>query len=99
MPLPGTEEVLYGSIDSFVFCFEPVVRCFHYTGKNNYQLLCKFDYLTVGMLNEGPAIRLDEKLKFGKTYRSETYDNDVLTYKDDYLRNEFEIADLEVYIV
>lgn len=51
------------------------------------------------MLNEGPAIRLDEQLKFGKTYRSETYDNDVLTYKDDYLRNEFEIADLEVYIV
>lgn len=51
------------------------------------------------MEGEGPAIRLDELLKFGKTYRSETYDNEVLTYRDDYLRNEFEILDMEAYIV
>lgn len=61
--------------------------------------MCRFDYLTVGMEGEGPAIRLDELLKFGKTYRSETYDNDVLTYRDGYLRYEFEILDMEAYIL
>ena len=55
-------------------------------------MLADFDYLAIGMEEEGPALRLDDKLKNGKSYRSLTYENDLLTCKiEGFKRNEFEV--------
>lgn len=57
------------------------------------QMLADVHYLAFGMGGEGPALRLDEQFKNGKSYNSLTYANDLLTCKpeDDFRRHEFEV--------
>ena len=61
-------------------------------------MLADSNYLAIGMGGEGPALRVDETLNQGRTYRSETYENDALTGEESLLQNEFEVQDFEAYI-
>lgn len=93
VPEPTSKSVFQGSLDSFVFCLYPDVKHFKFTGANEMQMLADINYLAIGMGGEGPALRLDEKLQYGKSYRSLTYENEILTCKaeDDFKKNEFEV--------
>ena len=57
--------------------------------------------MTVGAQGDGPSIRIDETLKHGKSYKSKTFNNEVLTYKPEgeFKREEFDIENIEVYIL
>jgi len=37
------------------------------------------DYLAIGSGDKGPALRIDETLKVGRSYQSETFQNEPLT--------------------
>lgn len=70
MPIETTLNEFQGSLDSFVFSLHPQVKCFKATGNNDFQMLADSSYLAIGMGGEGPALRVDETLNQGRTYRS-----------------------------
>lgn len=98
IPVSTSKNVFQGMVNCMVFCLHPKVRCYGYTGENEFQMLADLDYLAIGMGGEGPAIRIDEKLQYGKSYRSETYNNNVLTCKKGAMGHDFEVQDLEAYL-
>ena len=56
--------------------------------------------MTVGANGEGPALRLDDKLQTGRSYHSETFDNDLLTQETEgAFKDTFTVQDLEVFII
>jgi len=82
MPVPTSKNVFQGGSDAFVFSLAPTIKQFRYTAENDFQMLADLNYLAIGMGGDGPALRVDMELKTGRSYRSLTYDNDVLTGKD-----------------
>ena len=63
-------------------------------------MLCEPTYLTIGANGQGPAIRFDEKLETGRSYSSETFQNDILTLETEgAFKDTFKIDELEVYII
>ncbi len=44
-----------------------------FANKNNNVALFAVDYFAIGMENKGPALRVDEQLKVGRSYASETF--------------------------
>lgn len=63
-------------------------------------MLCEPDYMTVGSNGDGPAIRFDDKLDTGRSYHSETFDNELLTLETvGAFKDTFNIDELEVFII
>ena len=76
------------------------MNCFKSTGENERFMLCEPTYLTIGANGQGPAIRFDEKLETGRSYCSETFQNDILTLETEgAFKDTFRIDELEVYII
>ena len=70
------------------------------TGENDYVMLCQPDYFNIGAQGDGPAIHLDKTFKSCSTYKSLTFKNDIITgRKDGRFINDFEIQDLELFII
>uniref|UniRef100_A0A7S1PIT7 Rab-GAP TBC domain-containing protein n=1 Tax=Percolomonas cosmopolitus TaxID=63605 RepID=A0A7S1PIT7_9EUKA len=67
-----------GTTDTFVFSLYPVEAAHKWTRKNDFFVLGRNDSLSFGGAGEGPALRVDDTLNEGVTYRSETFDNDPL---------------------
>jgi len=57
--------------------------------------------MTVGANNEGPALRLDDKLETGRSYLSQTFGNDkYLTLETQgAFKDTFKIEEVEVFII
>ena len=70
------------------------------TGKNDYHMLCQPDYLNIGAQGDGPALNLDDTLKNCYSYKSLTFNNEILTGRTTgrYV-NKFQIQDLELFVV
>jgi len=71
--IPVCSSKFQSSGESFVFTLHPEVNKYPFTGKNNYVSLFAMDYFTIGTGNDGPALRVDELLKIGRSYASETF--------------------------
>ena len=70
------------------------------TGDNDYFMLCQPDYLNIGAQGDGPALHIDSTFKDCATYKSLTFDNEILTGRTEgRFLNSFEIQDLELFIV
>ena len=70
------------------------------TGENDYFMLCQPDYLNIGAQGDGPALHLDSTFKHCSTYKSLTFNNPILTGRTEGPHlNDFEIMDLELFIV
>ena len=54
---------------------------------------------SAGDKGQGPAIRLDERLEKGKSYQSETFMNSLLTEKTGFKGEEFEVDDIELFLL
>lgn len=77
--MPICSSKFQGSGDSFVFTLHPEVNKYPFSSKNNQIALFAMDYFLIGMGDKGPALRVDEQLKIGRSYKSETFQNDPLT--------------------
>lgn len=65
-------------------------------------MLCEYDYMCLGIKGDdgdGPALRFDDTLKVGRSYKSETFANQILTSKEGPLASDFEILEFEFYII
>jgi len=71
------------------------------SGKNDYVMICERDRLDIGFENEGPAIHLDGNLQRCGTYRSLTFENELLHGRkgDSALINDFTVQELEFFII
>ena len=67
------------------------------SGNNEYQMLADLNYLAIGMGGDGPALRVDETLSTGRSYKCLAYENENLMGKGN-LKNEFEVQDFEAFI-
>jgi len=98
MPLSNSRNTFQGSFESFVFSLEPEVASYKSTGNNEYHMLADLNYLAIGMGGDGPALRVDETLSTGWSYKCVTYDNQVLIDVADKFKNEFQVQDFEAFI-
>jgi len=91
-----TQDHYYGSGESFLFSLTPNEKLFRWCPDANqcYIRVTSKD-VAFGGGKDGDALRLDEELLHGQSYRSETYNNDPLHCSDD---PEFECAAVQVYV-
>ena len=65
-------------------------------------MLCERTKLSIGFENEGPALHLDEKFERCSTYRSLTFENELLHGRSSETTgypNAFTVQDLEFYLI
>ena len=63
-------------------------------------MLCMPESLSIGAQGEGPAIQIDETFKFCNTYKSATFNNELLTGRTEgRFLNRFEVTELEMFII
>ena len=56
--------------------------------------------MSIGAQGDGPAIQLDERFKDCASYKSLTFNNEILTGRTEgRFINDFEVQELEVYII
>lgn len=96
MPTCRSSIQFVGTPDSFVFTLHPMVNKYPSTHKNSQIALFAADYFTIGMEGGGPALRIDDKLKIGRTYQSDTFDNEPLTQTEGSTANDFKIIKFEI---
>eukprot|EP00656_Telonema_subtile_P014860 TRINITY_DN17692_c0_g1_i4.p1 TRINITY_DN17692_c0_g1~~TRINITY_DN17692_c0_g1_i4.p1 ORF type:complete len:650 (+),score=203.53 TRINITY_DN17692_c0_g1_i4:145-2094(+) len=89
----------HGNGHCFVFTFEPGwserLRVFPWTENNHVMMQGEPRSLSLGG-GGGPAIEMDDQLRFGHSYRSSTFDNVCLSHCTDGT-NSFEIHELEIW--
>ena len=99
MPFPNSQQ-FQGGHDSFVFTVRPNLEAFYSTQKNDFILMAALDYMAVGAGGKGPALRIDDLLKDGNTYVSDTFENKLLHGRTEgKFLNDFKVQDLEMFIV
>ncbi|CAG8486201.1 8124_t:CDS:2 [Diversispora eburnea] len=82
----GTGE--WSSISSL----QPLVKFYHWTGRNEYIILSEHDYLAIGGGEGRIGLWIDSDLQSGHSTRCDTFDNDTLSSTP-----EFECMGLEVW--
>ena len=87
------QDKFQGTPASFVFSLSPSVQKYTCVGEKARVGLFDKDYLCVGFDGKGPAIRVDDLLKTGRTYESETFRNQPLGIENG---NDFCVACMEV---
>lgn len=88
-----------GSGDSFVFTLAPKLNKYNAKDIPGKMRIALFDqkYFLLGFDGKGPAIRVDDVFKQGRSYQSATFENDPLTCSSDAgTMNDYTIAKLEV---
>ena len=89
-----------GSPETFLFTLEPKVEQYPALGTNDFYYLCASKYLTIGANGDGPAIRLDELLKKGRSYSCETFDNPSFSGRTEGPDKErYDIEDIELHLL
>ena len=98
IPAP-VENKFVGSADSFVFTLSPQLNKFSAADNVQIHKVCLFEpnYFCVGFDGDGPAIRVDDQFKQGRSYKSATFNNEPLTQSTEIGKcNDFQIAKLEI---
>ncbi|XP_046563270.1 oxidation resistance protein 1-like isoform X2 [Haliotis rubra] len=75
----------YGTGESFLYTFYPEFKVFHWTGENNFFIKGNKESLAIGAGQGQFGLWLDGDLYHGRSHRCETFDNDVLTDKEDFV--------------
>lgn len=75
--IEATEEY-EGTTDTIVFSLDPYQRFSKWTKKNDFFVLATDKGLSIGGGGDGPALFVDEDLKFGCSKRSATFENTPL---------------------
>jgi hypothetical protein len=86
----------YGSGETFLFTFmsgSNDIKPYYWTKKNDFFILVTSNGIEFGA-GENYGLWIDEELVRGRTYRSDTFDNERLTLEED-----FEIIKLEVWSI
>jgi hypothetical protein len=74
----------------------PSVNKYPASNQNTKIALFAETYIAIGFGDEGPALRVDDRLKQGRTYKSETFGNIPLTQSTSALATDFIVAKLEI---
>lgn len=75
----------YGTGESFLFTFHPEFKLYKWTGDNVYFIKGNSDSLAFGAGEGQFGLWLDGDLFHGRSHRCRTYDNDVLSTKEDFV--------------
>ncbi|KAH7968736.1 hypothetical protein HPB52_010867 [Rhipicephalus sanguineus] len=78
-------EHFYGTGESFLFTFHPEFKLYKWTGENVYFIKGNADFLAFGAGDGQFGLWLDGDLFHGRSRRCKTYDNDVLSTKEDFV--------------
>ncbi|UJR14093.1 hypothetical protein I4U23_001089 [Adineta vaga] len=85
-------EGFYGTGESFLFTFHPKFQVFHWTGNNQFFVKGDVKSLGIGSGEGTYGLWVDADLYHGRTCRSKTFDNTLLSSKEDFI-----IASVEVW--
>uniref|UniRef100_A0A224YV31 Oxidation resistance protein 1 n=1 Tax=Rhipicephalus zambeziensis TaxID=60191 RepID=A0A224YV31_9ACAR len=75
----------YGTGESFLFTFHPEFKLYKWTGENGYFIKGNADSLAFGAGDGQFGLWLDGDLFHGRSRRCKTYENDVLSTKEDFV--------------
>lgn len=75
----------YGTGESFLFTFHPEFKLYKWTGDNVYFIKGNSDSLAFGAGDGQFGLWLDGDLFHGRSHRCRTYENDVLSTKEDFV--------------
>ncbi|KAL1431334.1 hypothetical protein MTO96_014347 [Rhipicephalus appendiculatus] len=78
-------EHFYGTGESFLFTFHPEFKLYKWTGENVYFIKGNADFLAFGAGDGQFGLWLDGDLFHGRSRRCKTYENDVLSTKEDFV--------------
>ena len=83
-----------------LFTAEPEINLYEPKDKKHGEIACfEVGAFRYGNGEDGPAITIEKELKFGWTQKNTIFGNDVCLLKDYSNDGEFEIEDLEIYIM
>ncbi|KYQ94067.1 TLDc domain-containing protein [Tieghemostelium lacteum] len=93
-PWSTDSNVHYGSGETFLFKLSPERKKFSWTRENEYFMLSKDSFLSLGSGKTGAGFGLwiDEDLLYGSSAKCETFNNEILSYSSD-----FKILEIEVW--
>lgn len=75
----------YGTGESFLFTFHPEFKLYKWTGENVYFIKGNADSLAFGAGDGQFGLWLDGDLFHGRSRRCKTYENDILSKKEDFV--------------
>nr|XP_037277589.1 LOW QUALITY PROTEIN: oxidation resistance protein 1-like [Rhipicephalus microplus] len=78
-------DYFYGTGESFLFTFHPEFKLYKWTGENGYFIKGNADSLAFGAGDGQFGLWLDGDLFHGRSRRCKTYENDVLSTKEDFV--------------
>ena len=85
---------------AILFTAEPEINLFEPKDKKHGEIACfEVGAFRYGNGEDGPAITIEKELKFGWTQKNTIFGKDVCLLKDYSNDGEFEIEDLEIYIM
>ena len=85
---------------AILFTAEPEINLFEPKDKKHGEIVCfEVGAFRYGNGEDGPAITIEKELKFGWTQKNTIFGKDVCLLKDYSNDGEFEIEDLEIYIM
>jgi len=83
-------ESFYGTGETFLYSFYPEFTVYHWAGDNNFFIKGDQHSLCIGAGQGVNGLWLDEDLYHGRTNKCETFNNDILTEKEDFVVKAFE---------
>ena len=84
----------YGSAESFVFTFHPLLAVYKSSGKNNYYTIASDHDISIGNSEIGAAIYLGDKMEKGFSDNCDTFASPRLTTKSPY-----KVYDVEIWAI